>query len=657
MATTSQAERDQHEALLAEEYLNDLVYNALLERGEAAKVSEITLEIDNPRITVAVVRRVLNDSARFLLVGRLWDIAARFLDRSRPTERNLAEVLHSAGRPLSVAQMATELSIVYDRPSDVYLQMLARMMRNESLYFKTTGNEYGPVDWLPVTGGEDEDAVFADNGLRRAPLVNLIDASRRVNWGPTRYAEATFRLIEAVKRPLPHRLLGVLAWLVLQEKYDSRAHLSACLSDSRLVWLSGKKGGRWITRSHADRLELLLEARGVALSAEDAREDARAAEPTPVARPVELPVTSVEPDEPEAAPITPEPEMTAPEPEPVAEDKPLDITEEDLAALSQILVGRETPIETGELLALRFEIVPGDPSFRADVETLEARLKEDERFLYVGAGRFREPDSLPPFVYSVPEFLQFPELQFVSMDGEIMDEEIEDEGFAGSLRHDILAPLAQDAGDEEGRYTGTESPEAETLRLVVKAHHKEIGTFPLCQVPEGFFPTDAPVIEITLRDSNGETHNVIVNNEQRLCFNLFGLYENLNADSGAAFLLHRTGRPYEYRFEPTENDAQVYVPSTRLTELLALREQSEESGDMATFDIACEVLAHYPKGLDFVQAMTEINIVRRVTRRKLASILSFYQCFVQRPGQPQWKFDAKKRDLGTDRAKRKYIKR
>ena len=78
---------------------------------------------------------------------------------------------------------------------------------------------------------------------------------------------------------------------------------------------------------------------------------------------------------------------------------------------------------------------------------------------------------------------------------------------------------------------------------------------------------------------------------------------------------------------------------------------------MATFDIACEILAHYPKGIDFVQYMSEVNIVRRVTRRKLASILSNYYCFVQKPGQPLWRFDAKKRDLGTDRAKRKYIKR
>jgi len=239
-----------------------------------------------------------------------------------------------------------------------------------------------------------------------------------------------------------------------------------------------------------------------------------------------------------------------------------------------------------------------------------------------------------------------------------MDEEIEDEGFAGTLRSEVMSPLVQDAGDDEGRYTGDQPADASSVRLVLKAHHKEIGTFPLCQVPDSFFPDDADVVEITIRDPNGEAHSVIVNNAIRLAFNLFGLYEFLPADSGAVFHLHRTARPYEFRFEPTEqDDPQVYLAPARLSELLALREQAEESGDLATFDIACEVLAHHTKGLDFVQAMAEVNIVRRVTRRKLASILSNYYCFVQKPGQNLWRFDAKKRDLGTDRAKRKYIKR
>ncbi|MES2460559.1 MAG: hypothetical protein V4671_08235, partial [Armatimonadota bacterium] len=106
-----------------------------------------------------------------------------------------------------------------------------------------------------------------------------------------------------------------------------------------------------------------------------------------------------------------------------------------------------------------------------------------------------------------------------------------------------------------------------------------------------------------------------------------------------------------------ENDRRVFIAPARMSELMGLREQADEGGDMATFDIVCEILAHYPKGLDFVETITEVNVVRRVTRRKVASVLSNYYCFVQKAGQDQWRFDPKKRDLGTDRAKRQYLKR
>jgi len=375
----------------------------------------------------------------------------------------------------------------------------------------------------------------------------------------------------------------------------------------------------------------------------------RAAPAAPKAAKVPEPVV-------EPVPVVVAPPVPPPAAAPVR--KPLEVTESDLSALEQLVSGRETAIDVAELLALQYEVVPGDPSYKDDVASLFDVLKAGDRFQYVGAGRFREPNSLPLYVYSVPESLSFPDLQFVSLEGEIMDEEIEDEGFASNLRGELRNPLAQDVLDDDGAYSGDVSADTQSLRLVVKAHHKEIGTFPLCQVPDGFFPADAPVIEVTLRDGAGAAHEVIVNNELRIAFNLFGLYEQIAADSGGVFVLEKMVRPFEFRFVPQEQpDPQIAVALERMDDLYALREQADEGGDLATFDIACEVLAQHVKGLDFVQLLTEVNVVRRVTRRKLASILSNYYCFAQKPGQPLWRFDAKKRDLGTDRAKRKYLKR
>jgi hypothetical protein len=645
LATTKQAERTQTDGLVADEYLMDQVYDALLERGEASKVSEITLEINSARIAFPIVRRIVADSPRFVTIDRLWDISARYLDRSRPTERNLAEVLQAAGKPLSTAQLATELSVIYARGTEVYSALLAKILKNAGTYFKTTDNRYGLTTWLPLIDADDFADVLFDNEITEAALAPYKAAAKGVKWTNATYAESTRAIVEALgDRPVPHRIVGVLAFQALGAKFDALKHLQACLADNGLVWLTQRNGGRWISRAYADKIEAILEARGAELAGEDQSEPAPPPPPVVVAAP--LPVVAENAVE------------VIETPEPVVVTPPLQVTAADLESIARIVADRGAPIDVVELLALQYEVVAGDPSFRTDIESLEARLRGSDQLAYVGAGRFREPNSLPLFVYSLPEYLTFPDLQFVSLDGEIMDEEIEDEGLAGTLRQDILNPLAQDAGDDEGEYTGPESDDLNRLRLVVKAHHKEIGTFPLCQAPEGFFPTDAPVVEVTVRVPTGEAHGIIVNNDLRLAFNLFGLYEFLPADSGAVFYLQATARPYEFRFEPgEEDDAEVYVAPARIAELAALREQAEESGDLATFDLACELLAHYPKGISFVQLMTEVNLVRRVTRRKLASILSNYFCFLQKAGQNLWRFDAKKRDLGTDRAKRKYIKR
>ena len=643
--------QEQTATLLADAYLADLVYDALLEIGEASKVSEITLEINNPRVTFPVVRRILNESPRFLSVDRLWTLASRFLDTARPTDRNLQEVLESAGKPLSTAEMATELSAIYNRPSDVYIQLLSKTVQNKEKYFKTPKNMIGLISWLPLVDADEEDDILFDNRLNRALLTPFIAPAEGVKWtaASAGYADATYAILSAIgDRPVPHKVLGVLAWMQLTEKYDPLAHLLACIADPRFVWLTSRSGGRWITRAYADKLEAILEERSASLADEDTDESTPAPAPIEIAAP---PTAAVE--GPVAETVTAPPAETT-----AATAQPLQISDDDLRALEQIIADRGAAVDSTELLALQYEVVAGDTSYRSDVETLEERLKREARFLYVGAGRFREPNSLPLFVYEIPEFLSFPDLQFVSLDGEIMDEEIEDEGYVGTLKNDVLDPLAQDVGDDAGHFTGAEPADPNSIRLVVKAHHKDIGTFPLCQVPDGFFPSDADVVEIVVRDPSGATHDVIVNNEIRLAFNLFGLYESLPADSGATFLLQKTARPYEYRFEPgPENDPRVFIAPARMSELMALREQADDGGDMATFDVVCEILAHYPKGLDFVEAITEVNVVRRVTRRKVASVLSNYYCFVQKAGQPQWRFDAKKRDLGTDRAKRQYLKR
>ena len=55
--------------------------------------------------------------------------------------------------------------------------------------------------------------------------------------------------------------------------------------------------------------------------------------------------------------------------------------------------------------------------------------------------------------------------------------------------------------------------------------------------------------------------------------------------------------------------------------------------------------------------LAEVNVVRRSSRRLVASLLSSYQCFYQRSGSPVWHYDAKKLDQGFDKTKKKFVKK
>ena len=88
-----------------------------------------------------------------------------------------------------------------------------------------------------------------------------------------------------------------------------------------------------------------------------------------------------------------------------------------------------------------------------------------------------------------------------------------------------------------------------------------------------------------------------------------------------------------------------------------LRSLQERTDGMSTLDVLIEVMSHWPKGADFLTLLAEVNVVRRTTRRLLASLLSSYQCFYQRSGSPVWHFDGKKIELGFDKAKRKFVKK
>ncbi|MCJ7822297.1 MAG: hypothetical protein MUQ26_04330, partial [Armatimonadetes bacterium] len=61
------------------------------------------------------------------------------------------------------------------------------------------------------------------------------------------------------------------------------------------------------------------------------------------------------------------------------------------------------------------------------------------------------------------------------------------------------------------------------------------------------------------------------------------------------------------------------------------------------------------KGMPFMAVWAGVNVIRRTTRRVVASNVASYHCFYQRPANSDvWVYDERKVSQGRKKTKRKY---
>lgn len=636
MATTRTSEKktttkkaapvaDPNEAL-ASELLTTLLHRALVRLGEPARIGDIVREVGDETVTPALARRQMETQPRrFAAVDRRWDITSRYLDKTKPLERTLEEVIAIYGAPIPTDDVAGELAQITGRVKEAYTEVAARLLRGAPFFPIAGGLAYGLRSWLLDLTSEREDDILFYNYLSAEKLAPFQSAASGMDWDGNPTGAAHTLVSMGGGQPVDNRILQYFAWKSLGEEFDGAAIYDAVATD-RETFLA-LSDHRWLLRESLAPVQALwrTQAEAAALSA---------------------------PDEPAAA-VEAAPAIAVPA-------KPLEVTDEDAEELRSYFDGREEFARTGDLLTQIFEIRPGSPTFAADTETLTAYLRtQPDDFQWVGADRFRAPGTLPPYIGQLPESLTFPALpRFETADGEILDQMLSDAGLEAGLQEEILDPVAQDVNDQDPAdvtlWPEGATADAPRLRLVVKAHHKEIGTFPLAQVPPGFFPQEPPIAELTLRDAAGNGYPIYVDSDVQLVYGLFDVYSEVAAESGAVVYLEKTDKPDEYKFtDENETDASVFVSPARMEELLDFRNEVEGGAPISTYDIARRILTNYGKGVSFLTLLTEVNLVRRTPRRLLASVLSGYSAFHR--GANKWRFDAKKEPEGFDTSKTEFI--
>ena len=591
---------------LAMRFASDLFFRALLEAPEPVKASEAVRLVNRDDVDLRLARVILASfPERFVLLERKWAPATRMADPTRPTQRNLTDVLQAAGVPLSVECLARELGAIYRRPPEIYEPILQRLLSNRTLYFQAPDGRFGLTIWLLITTGPSDEDVRFDNYIKPADVEPYEDAAAGILPDDT---PSIVEFLNEVQAPVPNNILQYLAWRKDPRHFDAARFYNSLLQDGRAVCLYG---GVWIGPDAAATLAGFF--------------------PTIAEREVD--------EYGEAAKAEAQ--------------QPLVISEEELGQLVAAVLKNPSTTRASRLLEDLFEVSPGDPTYEGDLATVLEALRQSEQVVWLGSDRFLPQGAIHEYIYTVPEILRFPSVHYTDQEGNDVDLLLEDEGLDGGLQRDIMNPLAQDVLDEEPVPEPEPNPPA-TARCVLKFHHKEIGTLPLSMLAPGFFPTEPKILQVEVVLPNGHKVEAWVNNETRLLYGLLDWYNTLPVDSGAVFYLERQAPDQYVITYGEETEPSMFISRNRVNDLLELGRNAEME-QLPTFDILRQIMEHYRKGIEFLTLLTEVNIARRTTRRMVASLLSEYHCFFQRGGA--WVYDARKLSQGFDRSKRKYLKK
>lgn len=602
------AKKTNPQETVARDFADRMVLHKLTELYEVVKPSEIADELGGQGISLAVIRALLaSNPDRFAYAERRWVPAARVESEGRPIAEVITNMAKRYGAPMPVSLVAIELTRTCNIEGEELAEEIVRThAKSDPRLLLTLDDQVVSSELVFVAHDESIERAFIVNELTQEDVDEVNQKLGNFDW---RDEDAIVKAVEKAA-PVNIKALGAAAWLILNPQdpfktllYNWKEFNAELMSipgfivsiDGNLYPDSETKGWLSTAAKIAGKLDAVIEI-----------EDA----------------------------------------------VPLELKKDDIEGVIKEIVKSDTSLTATNLLSDKFEVTPNVKTFPDDLENMMNVLKADSRVLWVGGDRFQKPGMAPDFINEVPEPFKFVQTEHRQEDGDPVDVELTDEGLSSSLRKLMLHPLATDVLDEDVLPAPKTMPES--MRLVLKPIHRELGTFPLSQFPTDWFGSEPNIQEVIFRDSQDRELQVWLNHDARLLFNLFEWWLDQPVESGSVFQLTKTDEPNVLEFNwLDQTDPVVYISNQRIEEL---REIASNAEGKSTFELLTEVMAHWPKGADFLTVLWELNVVRRTSRRMLASLLSSYVCFYQRSGSPVWHFDHKKVEQGFDKSKKKFIK-
>jgi hypothetical protein len=597
------------EEQFARSYVDRLILEKITDMEAVVKLGDLAEKLASSGIGLAVVRSLLaSNPERFAYHERRWIPAARLEGQGRPFAEAIKLLLDRFGAPMSLFALSSEVARIRGRSVEDIEPMVRRIITTDDTFtFSVPHQLVALTAWSFDAVDETFERALALNGVTEEEIADAAKKLEDIDWLTANSVEQALGKVA----PIRIKALGAIAYGSLQPylpqgklTYDRREFLARALAVPGYIYAPDgtlhpeADAKKWISTAIklADKLAPSVEF-----------EDAA----------------------------------------------PIEIKTEDSGKLIARISGNEATTPATKLLEEFYEITPGNKTFPDDLANIMTALRGSDQVMWVGGDRFRKAGDFPDYILEVPEPFHYVQTSFKGEDGELIDVELTDEGLSSSLRKLLQHPLAQDVLDEDIPPQPKQMPES--IRLVLKSIHRELGTFPMCQFPTNWLDPQPDVQELILMDNQGREAQIWASHESRLLFGFLDWWYEQPVESGAVFTLTKTPRPNVLEFEWLDQpDPVVYISAQRMEEL---RNLGTEGQERSTLDLLIDVMAHWPKGADFLTIHAELNVVRRSTRRLVASLLSSYQCFYQRSGSPVWHFDAKKVDLGFDKTKRKFVRK
>ncbi len=575
----------------------------------------LTLSDEEAGGLASVVRMVLDSDPLFSQSNRQWDLALRMGraegDRRKPVERAIEDFIDLLGHPVSSRPVSVLVAGVYGRLPDYYEKMLQRIVPTSTQFFPVDGGRLAIRRWLLELSSDDPEDVEYDN----FEDTTLLEALRQVADGLDGGSAVEFArsLVRRAGEPVDNRALQFLAWSRFPDT-DPAQLFRGLLADSELAL---ERGPSWVT----------AEARGEVLDA--IREMTR--DPQAI---TEALADSVPAEEEEIGFLA---STTA------------RVSDEDLEQVYEFMASEERTYRLQDLLQQVLEAFPGSRTYGDMHESLGRRMGEDDRFQWVGAERYRLRGTIPAEVEYLPPGLGYDETVYLGEDEEEVDRIVQPQDWKAGLDEQIRHYLVQDVGDDSSDPPGRTPTE---ITVSQPLHHFVAGTLYLRTADRGFFPTEPDLVQVSVEPTTGDRFDVWINNRLQLVLGLKDWYEANLPWVGGQFTLQRREQADEYRLVYNgETDPLMDIPLDRLQQLLSLRNEAVTER-LPLMEIVQRILKMHPEGVPFVTLFTEVNVVRRVRRAQVASVLSSQRYFAPVPQQAgSWMFDEKRAQRGKGKKK------